>query len=73
TLASTEAIKHTVATGVGIAVLSISAVRTELAAGTLQVVRMKGLKIDRPLYRIQRKGVWSSPSLQALVAMLGGP
>jgi len=73
TLASTEAIKHTVATGVGIAVLSISAVRTELAAGTLKVARMKGLKIDRPLYRIQRKGVWSSPSLQALVAMLGEP
>jgi DNA-binding transcriptional LysR family regulator len=71
TLASTEAIKHTVATGVGIAVLSISAVRTELAAATLKVVRMKGLTIDRPLYRIQRKGVWSSPSLQALVEMLG--
>jgi DNA-binding transcriptional LysR family regulator len=71
TLASTEAIKHTVATGVGIAVLSISAVRTELAAGTLKVVRMKGLKIERPLYRIQRKGVWSSPSLQALIEMLG--
>lgn len=71
TLASTEAIKHTVATGVGIAVLSISAVRTELAAGTLKVVRMKGLRIDRPLYRIQRKGVWSSPSLQALVELLG--
>ena len=71
TLASTEAIKHTVATGVGIAVLSISAVRTELAAGTLKVVRMKGLTIDRPLYRIQRKGVWSSPSLQALVELLG--
>lgn len=73
TLASTEAIKHTVATGVGIAVLSISAVRTELAAGTLKVVRMKGLTIDRPLYRIQRKGVWSSPSLQALVELLGEP
>lgn len=71
TLASTEAIKHTVATGVGVAVLSISAVRTELAAGTLKVVRMKGLRIDRPLYRIQRKGVWSSPSLQALVELLG--
>lgn len=71
TLASTEAIKHTVATGVGIAVLSISAVRSELAAGTLKIVRMKGLRIERPLYRIQRKGVWASPSLQALVELLG--
>lgn len=70
TLASTEAIKHTVETGVGIAVLSAFAVRTELAARTLMVVPMKGLTIHRPLYRIQRKGVWSSPLLQAFVAML---
>lgn len=70
TLASTEAIKHTVATGVGIAVLSAFAVRTELAAGTLRVVPMKGLSIQRPLYRIQRRGLWSSPPLEAFVAML---
>jgi DNA-binding transcriptional LysR family regulator len=70
TLASTEAIKHTVATGVGIAILSASAVRTELAARTLTVVRLKGLTIHRPLYRIQRKGVWSSPPLEAFVGML---
>ena len=72
TLASTEAIKHTVATGVGIAVLSAFAVRTELAAKTLTVVRMKGLSIHRPLYRIQRKGMWSSPALEAFVATLPG-
>lgn len=72
TLASTEAIKHTVATGVGIAVLSAFAVRTELAAKTLTVVRMKGLTIHRPLYRIQRKGSWSSPPLEAFVGMLTG-
>lgn len=70
TLASTEAIKHTVATGVGVAVLSASAVRTELAAGTLAVVKMKNLSIHRPLYRIQRRGHWSSPPLEALVDML---
>ncbi|MGQ0618461.1 MAG: LysR family transcriptional regulator [Panacagrimonas sp.] len=72
TLASTEAIKHTVATGVGLAVLSAFAVRTELAAKTLTVVRMKGLTIHRPLYRIQRKGMWSSPPLEAFVATLPG-
>ena len=70
TLASTEVIKHTVATGVGIAVLSAFAVRSELAAGTLRTVRMKGLAIHRPLYRIQRKGAWSSPAVEAFVAML---
>lgn len=71
TLASTEVIKHTVATGVGIAVLSAFAVRSELSAGTLRTVRMKGLTIHRPLYRIQRRGAWSSPALEAFVAMLG--
>lgn len=70
TLASTEAIKHTVETGVGIAVLSAFAVRTELAARTLKVVPMKGLTIHRPLYRIRRKGSWSSPPLEAFVGML---
>lgn len=70
TLASTEVIKHTVATGVGIAVLSAFAVRSELAAGSLRTVRMKGLTIHRPLYRIQRKGAWSSPAVEAFVAML---
>lgn len=70
TLASTEAIKHTVETGVGIAVLSAFAVRSELSAKTLSVVRMKGLTIHRPLYRIQRRGLWSSPPLEAFVAML---
>jgi DNA-binding transcriptional LysR family regulator len=70
TLASTEAIKHAVATGVGIAILSAFAVRTELAAKTLTVVPMKGLRIRRPLYRVQRRGTWVSPPLEAFVGML---
>lgn len=70
TLASTEVIKHTVATGVGIAVLSAFAVKNELAAGTLVTVRMRGLTIHRPLYRIQRRGAWSSPAAEAFLATL---
>ena len=69
TLASTEAIKNTAATGVGIAILSTFAVKSELAAGTLVVVPMKGLKIDRPLYRMRRKGAWASPALEGFLAM----
>src|SRR3546814_17630619 len=49
TLASTEAIKHTVATGVGVAILSALAVQTELRAKTLVVVPVKDLHIRRPL------------------------
>ncbi|WP_028079237.1 LysR family transcriptional regulator [Solimonas soli] len=67
TLASTEAIKHTVATGAGIAILSALAVRTELKARTLRVVPVRGLRIERPLYRVQLKKTWPSPALEAFV------
>ncbi len=67
TLASTEAIKHTVATGAGVAILSALAVRTELRARTLVVVPVKDLRIVRPLYRVQLKNMWPSPSLEAFL------
>jgi DNA-binding transcriptional LysR family regulator len=70
TLASTEAIKHTVATGVGLAILSALAVQTELRAKTLVVVPVKDLRIRRPLYRVQLKNMWPSPSLEAFLPFL---
>jgi DNA-binding transcriptional LysR family regulator len=70
TLASTEALKHTVTTGVGLAILSALAVQTELLAKTLVMVPVKGLKIRRPLYRVQPKNVAPSPSLAAFLPFL---
>ena len=70
TLASTEAIKHTVATGAGIALLSANAVRVEVAAGLLTRVRLKGMTIRRPLYRILRRGAWTSPALAAFLKVV---
>ncbi|PTU30173.1 LysR family transcriptional regulator [Stenotrophobium rhamnosiphilum] len=70
TLASTEALKQTVATGAGIAVLSAFAIKTEVAAKTLAVVPIKGLSIQRPLYRVQLKSSWASPALTAFVGLL---
>lgn len=70
TMASTEAIKHTVATGIGIAVLSGSAIRHELAAGVLCAIPMRGLRIRRSLYRLQLKGAWRSPALEAFIDKL---
>ncbi|MFT4045180.1 MAG: LysR family transcriptional regulator [Solimonas sp.] len=67
TLASTEAIKHTVATGVGLAILSSLAVRTDLKARTLTVIPVRGLRIERPLYRVQLRKAWPSPSLEAFL------
>lgn len=70
TLASTEAIKQTVVTGIGLAFLSALAIRSELAANTLTVVPIKGLRVQRPLYRVHLKNAWLSPSLEAFLALL---
>lgn len=70
TLASTEAIKQTVATGLGLAILSAFAVQTELRAQTLAVVPIKGLQIRRPLYRVLLKNSSPSPSLDAFLDLL---
>lgn len=69
-LASTEAIKQTVATGAGVAVLSSFAIKREVAAKALVVVPIKGLSIQRPLYRVQLKSSWASPALTAFVGLL---
>ncbi|PPE73442.1 LysR family transcriptional regulator [Solimonas fluminis] len=70
TLASTEAIKHAVAGGVALAFLSAQAIRTELKAGILRVVEVKGLRIRRPLYRVLLKSAWRSPALEAFLEVL---
>ncbi|HUR40224.1 MAG TPA: LysR family transcriptional regulator [Verrucomicrobiae bacterium] len=70
TLGSTEAIKQTVATGAGIAFLSAVAVRAEVTARQLACVRLKGLTIKRPLYRILRRGAWTSPALSAFLRVM---
>lgn len=70
TLASSEALKQTVATGVGVAFLSSLSIRTEVAAGILSVVPVKGLRIQRPLYRVQLRNAWPSPALEAFTQLL---
>lgn len=70
TLASTEAIKQTVATGAGLAILSRQALVNELEGGRLQVLPLADARFQRPLYRLQLRGAWPSPALQALLAML---
>ena len=70
TLASTEAIKQTVATGIGLAILSALAVRTEVRAKTLTIVPVRGLNIQRPLYRVRLKNTSPSPALEAFMALL---
>jgi DNA-binding transcriptional LysR family regulator len=69
-LGSTEAIKHVVAEGVGLAIVSRLAVRAECDAGALTVLPVAGLRIDRPLYLVRRKGRRDGPALQAFYGVL---
>jgi DNA-binding transcriptional LysR family regulator len=69
-LGSTEAIKRVVAEGVGLAIVSRLAVRAECAAGTLAVLPVTGLRIERPLHLVRRKGRRDGPALQAFCAVL---
>lgn len=70
TLASTEAIKQTVAAGGGLAFLSALSIQTELDAGRLVVVPVKALRIRRPLYQVRLRTATPGPSLQAFLDAL---
>jgi DNA-binding transcriptional LysR family regulator len=69
-LGSTEAIKRVVAEGVGLAIVSRLAVGAECAAGTLAVLPVAGLRLQRPLHLVRRKGRRDGPALQAFCAVL---
>jgi len=70
TLASTEAIKRMVAAGMGYAFVSALAVSTEVQAGLLTIVPIKGLRIRRPLHRLELKGSWTSPAVTAFLQFM---
>ena len=69
-LGSTEAIKRVVAEGVGLAVVSRLSVRAECAAGTLAVLPVAGLHVERPLHLVRRKGRRDGPALRAFCGVL---
>jgi DNA-binding transcriptional LysR family regulator len=69
-LGSTEAIKRVVAEGVGLAIVSRVSVRAECAAGTLAMLPVAGLRLERPLHLVQRKGRRAGPALQAFCGVL---
>jgi DNA-binding transcriptional LysR family regulator len=69
-LGSTEAIKRVVAEGVGLAIVSRLAVHAECAAGALAVLPVAGLRIERPLHLVRRRGRRDGPALQAFCGVL---
>ncbi len=69
-LNSTEAIKEAVAAGLGVAIVSSLAVRSDLALKRLATVPFKGPPIRRPLYRVTRRGRSESRAVIAFLYML---
>lgn len=70
TLASTEALKQTVATGLGVALLSAQAIRMELAAGLLVRLSLEGGPFRRPLYRVLPRASTPSPALEGFLQVI---
>ncbi len=52
-LGSNEAIKEAVHRGVGVAVLSLLAVRKEVGSGTLHALEVEGIRCDRDMFVVQ--------------------
>lgn len=69
-LGSTEAIKRAVIAGMGLAIVSVATVTTELATGLLHIVPVPELPLGRQLTRLTIVGRPPSPALRALDATL---
>lgn len=67
---STEAIKQTVAAGLGLAIVSLSAAADQIALGTLRVVPVRGLTIRRALTRLVVSGRRPPPGAAAFERLL---
>ncbi|MBI4635643.1 MAG: LysR family transcriptional regulator [Candidatus Rokubacteria bacterium] len=65
-----EAIKQAVMAGLGVAFLSIHAVRGEVATGRLQPLRLRGIRIQRHFHVIHSEARTLSPSARAFTALL---
>jgi DNA-binding transcriptional LysR family regulator len=69
-LGHTEAIKQAVMVGLGIAFVSIHAIRGEVAVGRLRAVRLKGLRIQRHFHIIHNEARTLSASARAFIELL---
>jgi DNA-binding transcriptional LysR family regulator len=69
-LASTEAIKHAVGAGLGVAIVSRLAIGLELKFGSLVEIPVKDLVIRRPLHLQRLRGRNQSPAMQRFLSLL---
>jgi DNA-binding transcriptional LysR family regulator len=72
-LGHTEAIKQAVMAGLGVAFVSVHAVRGEVASRRLVAIRLRRLRIQRHFHVIHSESRTLSVGARALVAMLSAP
>ena len=64
-IGSAEAIKHTVAAGLGIAVVSREAAADQLTVGKLRIIHVPGLEMHRPFWLLRVRNRPISPAARA--------
>jgi DNA-binding transcriptional LysR family regulator len=69
-LGGIEAIKNTVAAGMGISILSRSAVQLEVNSGILVVVKVRGVSLIRSFYCIYPRQRYLSPIIKSFLALV---
>lgn len=69
-MGSTEAVRQSIKSQIGIAILSQKAVAEDLRLGSLVSIPIKGVRLSRPFYLIQRKNRQTSPICKAFMANL---
>ena len=69
-LGSSEAIKEAIIAGLGVSIISIHAIKRELAAGLLFEVPIAGLKMERSFYLIYPRQTDFRPSHKIFIAFL---
>ena len=69
-LGTSTAVKEGIKAGLGISILSSRAVETEIKAGILKALKVKGLSMSRSFYLIRDRRKIASPLCQAMLDFL---
>jgi DNA-binding transcriptional LysR family regulator len=67
---SSTAVKEGIKAGLGVSILSARAIDTEVKAGLLRALKVKGLLMSRTFYLIRNKLRIASPACQAMLDFL---
>jgi DNA-binding transcriptional LysR family regulator len=69
-LGHTETIKQAVMAGLGVALVSVHAVRGDVASGRLRVLRLRGMRIRRHFHVSHNEARTLSASVRAFLGLL---